>query len=291
MDIKQKQEAVRAWMRKNKRRVEWYSLITPGLNDPICNDPLFKPLVLAESVFQKNNAFKKYWLNHLAEPVNKRLIAYENNDFESAFNVYLAQQGLVHEHHWNGAGYGTLHTSKQYYQIRIDYPEYFTFKLFTFAKINDTLFWHIHKGFLDKNLDIFKIHVQDKESNFNFKFVPKNHTLIMWDLLNRNTNKFVDSYLSYVTSKDSILKESFQQHVVTVAKTNIDIGIDLLENVFKLCSNKEIKIKLISELTGLPEKDLIPIEIVNSSISQMYKTANQLSSIQNTIEEIDLPLI
>lgn len=290
MDIKIKRALVQDWMRQNKRRVGWYSILKPDLTADICSDPLFKPLVLAESIFNKDRAFKKFWATHLADNVDSRLITYTQNDAEAAFNIYLAKHHLIHEHYWNGGGYGKLLENKPYFELCTVNSKINSFQLYQFALIYENIRCVAVQGFLDSNLNIFKALSKENHSQMMPYKDSKHHAFagLVNTLHAQRDVVAIDKLFKHVLTPDSILGQSFCIWLCTITgRTSVS---NVVDDIISWSTDDNMALHLIAKMTHMDTKDLEAYQILNPSFSVFYKMVSELDGCNTSITNAPLPV-
>lgn len=257
-DLKQLQ--VREWMEKNRRRLSRFSFVQPSLKDPICKDPLFKPLLLAEIVFKDDMDYQKYWFLKLASQEEKHSLKEINKDYKSSsftepydehnfivLNLYLQEHGLLYPFYWDPIKFESsrLIASSNVWYINVrDHTD----KKYQIALFNNQIYV--------KSYSISKVYTSNKDGYYCFNEPT--------DLFKKHTFPFIMSEALRTDLKDV----AFEDYADTsgIDKPTIDHTFDVLmqlplniemfrntslvEPFLKECSDPDAEIKFISKLTG-----------------------------------------
>lgn len=281
---------VQEWIRQNQRRMQWYSISRPSTNDDICAHPLFKPLVLAEAVFNNNKALKNYWLKHLADHVDYKLLTYGQNDFDSAFNIYLAKHNLTHEHYWTGAGYGKLRLAAPYFQVLIKDQRINSFALYQFCTMYDTTRCRYLSGFVDSQNNVFKVFQRDNvpvmgggtQTYSKIAFPALQHSIIQI-----KDRAATDLFLAHVLAPGSMLHNDFKDWATTyITETN---DHHKLAEMLSCSSDSQSITKLMHMLTAADPNDITMLQLLDPSLDVLYQRIKHHQSIGNAISCIALP--
>lgn len=298
MDIPSLQTEVRAWIEQNKLKIRFPMLIKPDLTADICQHPLFSPLLLTEAVLPSSSkrgimakandsTLLNYWSKYIATDAERLLMNYESNDKVAAYNLCIAKYGLVHEHFYNNAGFGKLYENALQLECMVHDTRIQAYTLYLVAKIGDNTYRKELQGFLGKDGNIFKVKSADSKANlkineFYYRVVSQITNSLQTDTANYFLNKLINSDILLLE-----FEEYLNMSVFPSSQSNKHIQI---ESFFELCADKEAKVKLVQEMTGVDIDYIRSVySLTDCDLKTLYNTATSCGCIVENTSYYELP--